>query len=112
MSKQDKMIKSVMKNFDWNRVQSIMEHLDWRWRGAPEVPSIAELKAEALECINGAIYQAIGNTESSKDIGWISACGGLKAIAYRTNKNKLAQIRLEFNIAEWESCRNDFNIKA
>jgi hypothetical protein len=36
-------------------------------------------------------------------VGWISASGGFKAMAWKTKKGKLAKVQLEFIVSEWDA---------
>ena len=103
------MINEIIDNFNWHKVAVIMEELNWKWAGLGEggsIPTTLDLKVAAQERLESAIKQALNpkNTED-KDIGWISASGGLKATAWRTKNYKLDQIRLEFIIEEWEATK-------
>jgi hypothetical protein len=103
------MIDEIIDNFNWHIVAVVMEELNWRWAeadGGMSIPTKLDLKVAAQERLESAIKQALNpkNTED-KGIGWISASGGLKATAWRTKNYKLAQIRLEFIIEEWEATK-------
>jgi hypothetical protein len=107
--KNQTMINEVIDNFNWHKVSVVMEELNWKWAGLDEggsIPTKLDLKVAAQERLESAIRQALNpkNTED-KDIGWISASGGLKATAWRTKTYKLAQIRLEFVIEEWDATK-------
>ena len=112
-----KMINEIIDNFNWHKVSLVMEELNWKWARLDEggrarldeggsIPTILDLKVSAQERLESAINQALNpkNTED-KGIGWISASGGLKATAWRTKNYKLAQIRLEFIIEEWDATK-------
>jgi hypothetical protein len=49
----NKMIDDIMDNFDFNRVQTAMEALDWRW-ASEGVPSIKQLKETAVYLLKSA----------------------------------------------------------
>lgn len=107
--KNQTMINEVIDNFNWHKVSVVMDELNWKWARLDEggsIPTILDLKVAAQERLESAIKQALDpkNTED-KDIGWISASGGLKATAWRTKNYKLAQIRLEFIIEEWDATK-------
>ena len=104
-----KMINEVIDNFNWRRVSLVMDELNWKWGGLGEggsIPTKLDLKVAAQERLESAINQALNSkNKEDKDIGWISASGGLKATAWRTKNYKLTQIRLEFIIEEWEATK-------
>lgn len=104
---QKEMIKEIMDNFDFERVHNTMWLLDWRWIGVG-VPSEKELKKNARKHLDRAIEQALSpNNTESIDVGWISASGGLEARAWKTKKNKLSRLTLDFVLTNWESDRNN-----
>ena len=50
-------IKDILKNFDFERVHSIMKMLDWKWamvKNDNGIPSVDELKAEAKRLLIAA----------------------------------------------------------
>ena len=112
MGKQDRMVKDIMKNFEWDTVYRVMDYLYWRWVGSNESPTIKELKICARDRIDQAIQGALNpENKISKNEGWSSSSGGFTATAWRTKKYKLSQIKLYFTISEWENSRSDFKIK-
>ena len=102
---QKEMIDNIMDNFDFERVHNTMDLLDWRWAGVG-VPSEEKIKREAWKHLDSAIEQALSpNNTESIDVGWISASGGLVARAWKTKKNNLSRLELDFVLTGWESDR-------
>ena len=79
-------IKDILKNFDFERVHSIMKMLDWKWATVKTdngIPSVDELKAEANRLLIAAatertqvatggfraVYEADGECDGDPYIG-------------------------------------------
>ena len=79
-------IKDILKNFDFERVHSIMNALDWKWAMVKHdngIPSVDELKAEAKRLLLAAatektqvatggfraVYEADGTCDDDPYIG-------------------------------------------
>jgi hypothetical protein len=104
---QQEMIDGIIDHFDFNRVMTAMDALNWRWSGMKDTPTKQELIDAASERLHSAITQVLNpdNTEH-RDIGWISASGGFQATAWKTKKGNLAKLRLEFTVSEWDEERD------
>ena len=97
------MINEVLAHFDFEKVNQTMKALNWTWHGEG-IPSIQSLKESAERYMNSAIEQVLSpNNKEHHDVGWISASGGFKAMAWKTKKGKLAKVQLEFIVSEWDT---------
>lgn len=97
------MVNEVLAHFDFERVHETMKALNWKWCDQG-VPSIKELKESAEERMSNAIEQVLDpNNTEHHDIGWISATGGFKAMAWRKEDGSLAKVQLEFIVTEWDA---------
>lgn len=102
--KKHDMINEVLAHFDFEKVRTVMDALNWKWFDTADIPTIAELKESAEQRMESAIKQVLDpNNKEHRDIGWISASGGFKATAWKTKKDKLAKVRLEFIVTEWDA---------
>ena len=99
----DDMIKDIMDEFDFDKVERVMESLNWKWRG--ETPTLYDLREEALRLLRGAAKSRLGNFKNEHhDVAIINACGGFEAKAYcDENKTKITGLDLEFVITSWDS---------
>lgn len=97
------MVNEVLAHFDFERVREVMGALNWTWAGKG-IPTMRDLKEEAERLMYCAIKQATdpGNLEHH-DIGWISATGGFKAMAWKKEDGTLARVQLEFIVTEWDA---------
>jgi hypothetical protein len=99
----DYMIKDIMNEFDFGRVETVMDALDWKWRG--ETPTIGDLYEEAKRLLRGAAESRLGAfKDSHHDVPIINACGGFEARAYcDEDKTKIVMLDLTFVVTSWDS---------
>jgi hypothetical protein len=100
----DKMIDDIIKNFDFDKVQSVMEFLDWQWAGEG-VPTIKSLKETAKRLLKGAVEARLG---PYKNEHWeqpiIHGTGGFEARAWcNKEKTKIEVLDLKFILADWDA---------
>jgi len=100
----NQMIDDIMDNFDFNRVQTTMDALDWQWAGE-EVPSIDRLRETAVYLLKGASRLRLGEyLDSYWEEGIINGTGGFQATAYCDEaKIKIIALDLKFILTEWDS---------
>jgi hypothetical protein len=97
MKKED-LINEVMDEFDYDKVQRVMEFLNWDWASVNGVLSVGDLKRMSrillISCINGAMAY-------KKD--YSASTGGFKAEATWDNeRNKIYSLTLRFVLEETE----------
>lgn len=98
-----KMIYEVMENFNFDQVQSVMEHLDWRWAGTNyRVPDREQLERQAHSLLVDAIEVAEKEPFEHEGIPYFSSTGGFKATALKGKNNRVNFIQLEFVLEQWE----------
>ena len=58
----NKMIDEIMDEFDFNRIETVMEFMDWRWAGdnGLEYVTVDMLKKEARRLLRGAADARLG----------------------------------------------------
>jgi len=98
------MIDDIMDDFDFIKVQTVMEALNWQWAGKG-VPSIKQLKETAVYLLKGAAELRLGDyLESHWEQGIINSTGGFQATAYcDENKTKITMLDLRFVLEEQDS---------
>jgi hypothetical protein len=88
-------IYSIMDNFDFEKVQKVMENVGWRWAFAKDgIPSVSELKNEAHRLLVDAC-------ESETNV----ATGGFKAVFEKSSPwedDDDPYVGLEFVLEECE----------
>ena len=55
MSKLRQAIPYIFERFDFEKVQKVMEFLEWRWADEMGVPSIVSLKTTARDLLEGCV---------------------------------------------------------
>ncbi len=70
-------IDQAMDSFDWDKVHSVMTHLNWRWHNTG-VPEISDMKEKVQELMY-AVHNNHGATVSS---------GGFQASYHRMPNNE------------------------
>ena len=78
-----------MKNFDFRKVEKVMEYLGWTWRLSSETPTIAELKEQARAML---LLLKKGSSHVSS--------GGFVAERYKVDGKWIYS--LSFQVEEWE----------
>jgi len=96
-----------MDEFDFNRIETVMEFMDWRWAGdnGLEYVTVDMLKKEARRLLRGAADARLGAYKNTHwEQGIIHACGGLQAMAFcDEDKTKITGLDLKFVLTEWDA---------
>jgi hypothetical protein len=103
-----RMIATILNNFDFNRVQTTMKHLNWGWHaiGVPTVDDIIFAARERIEsAIKGCLIDARPNQEYS------SSSGGLKATVMKDEYGQIDFIELEFILTSWDVSPDTYEIE-
>jgi len=87
----DVQIKDLLKEINFKRIHSVMKLLDWKWGTGNTVPSVREIKAEAIRLLNGV------KKYRTNELPNFIQCGGLKAYA------SMSGFRLEFILEQWDT---------
>ena len=99
-----KMIDDIIENFKFDKVQSVMEFLDWQWAGEG-VPTIESLKETAKRLLRGAAEARLGDYKDTHwEQGIIYGTGGFQAMAWcNKDKTKIDALDLKFILADWDA---------
>lgn len=97
----EKHIKHVMDNFDFDRIQSVMEFMNWKWfigrNGVNDflIPTVEDLKKTATRLLSDVAQQpphctiSTGGFVVTKHDDWIELAFNLESIeSYPLNLNK------------------------
>lgn len=103
----DKMIDDIMEEFNFKRVQSVMDYLDWRWVG--EYVTADMLRETAEKLLRGAAKLRLGDYKDEHwERGIINATGGFQAKAWcNEDKTKITALDLKFVLTEWDTSIED-----
>jgi hypothetical protein len=89
--KQQEAIDTIMDYFKFEKVQKVMEFLDWRWFGSEEgIPTLPELKQEARRLLKHSL-------EEKESI----STGGFH-VRYISYENGDETIELFFSVDYWD----------
>ena len=101
------MIEDILNEFDFDKVERVMEVLDWKWRG--ETPTLYDLRETALRLLRGAAESRLGAfKDEHHHVAIISATGGFEAKAFcDENKTKITGLQLDFIVTSWDSSIED-----
>ena len=99
----EKMIEDIMDEFDFKRIQSVMDHLNWQWAGEG-VPTIESLRKTAERLLRGAIKSRLGEYKNEHHhIGIVNGTGGFEAKAWcDETKTKIVALDLKFILESWD----------
>ena len=97
------MIRDIIDEFDFDKVERTMEALNWKWRG--ETPTLYDLRKEAEHLLRGAAKSRLSDfKDTHHDVAIINATGGFEARTYcNENKTKITGLDLAFVITSWDS---------
>jgi hypothetical protein len=98
----NKMIDDIMDEFNFAKVQNVMDHLGWKWVG--EYVTIEMLREKAEHLLRGAAEARLGEYKDTHwEQGIINGTGGFQAMAFcNEDKTKIIGLDLKFVLAEWD----------
>lgn len=103
----NQMIDDIIDNFDFDKVQSVMDYLGWKWAGDEglEYVTVAMLIKEARRLLRGAADARLGGYKNTHwEQGIIHGCGGFQAMAFcDEEKTKIVSLDLKFVLTEWDA---------
>ena len=85
--KHKRMIQECLDNFDFNKVQRVMEFLQWEWSSSAGVPTVYDLREGAKRLLKQVIKE---------DLLFIGT-GGLWV------SRPYGNLHLSFSIEDWEA---------
>ena len=102
INKTEAIIFNIIQEFDFEKVQTAMNVLDWRWMGQDVTIDI--LKTESIRLLkNTAKLRLVNLSDEHWELGIICRTGGLQATAYcDEDKTKITGLDLKFVLTEWD----------
>ena len=99
----NKMIDDIMDEFNFAKVQNVMDHLDWKWVG--EYVTIEMLREEAERLLRGAIFARLHEYRDEHwELGIHHCTGGFEATAFcDESKTKITGLELKFVLSSWDA---------
>ena len=109
INKTEAMIFNIIQEFDFEKVQTAMNVLGWKWVG--EDVTIDMLKTESIRLLKDAAKLRLVNLNDEHwELGIICRTGGLQATAYcDEDKTKITSLDLKFILTEWDVDLEDIN---
>lgn len=71
----EKHVQEIMDNFDFTKVERVMNHLNWTWFDSEKPPTISRLKSSAKK-----LLEDVYDTKTPDDQIYSISSGGFKAI--------------------------------
>jgi len=100
---EEELIDEVLKEFNFGKCKSVMDHLRWGWGFDNQVPTIQELKKSARNRINNAIEGINSDKTHSYRETYTCSSGGLKASVWKNRYGRISDIQLEFVLTDWST---------
>ena len=99
----NKMINDIMEEFDFDKVQNVMDYLDWKWAG--KYVTVDMLKETAERLLRDAAKARLGDYKDTHwEQGIICGTGGFQAMAFcNEDKTKIDGFDLKFVLTEWHA---------
>ena len=97
----DEHIINIIDHLNVQKIHSVMEFLDWKWRG--ESPTIGKIYSELLSRLNDVIKD-FENTEYDdvNKVYYSSESGGIK-ITIRLDEKEEPYLEVLFILTQWET---------
>ena len=98
------MIFNIIREFDFLKVQTVMEVLKWGWISAENgIPTTLELRQQATKLLRSAIRCRLDEYKDEHwEMGIHCSTGGFDATAYcNEDKTKITGLKLQFVVEEW-----------
>lgn len=94
-------IMDCLDEFDFHRVYSVMEYLDWHWSTEEGgVPSVSTLRRTARKCLQEVLIGAIERKNEGGE--YIMATGGFRYEA-KLYPDGFVWLRMAFEIEDWDN---------
>ena len=102
INKTEAMIFNIIQEFDFEKVQTAMNVLGWKWVG--QDVTIDMLKTESIRLLKDAAKLRLVNLNDEHwELGIVCYTGGLQAKAYcDEDKTKITSLDLKFVLTEWD----------
>lgn len=104
-------IDYIMDNFDFERVEKVMEFLEWKWSPSNESPSGYEIKRYARQLLKQVYERAQKMCIARKEENHVETyikCGGFKATHHWWVEDDVEKLELEFIVSDWDTeCLED-----
>lgn len=97
----EKLIESILENFDFEEVRKVMNFLNWTWHNEDETPSTYKLINSAKRRLE-EVYEISMREDRNCSI----SSGGLKASTI-WDEGQVVFLELEFVLTSWDESIDD-----
>lgn len=98
-TQREQKITECIENFDWDRIEKVMNYLNWQWffnyGDNCHVPSIDEMQQRVTELF----MDCYRNLDNSQEQSYTMSCGGFEVCVYKDNN----ECSLKFVCSEWNT---------
>jgi len=100
-------IDDFIDYFDWECVNEVMEHLDWKWATTGnEIPTIPDMKKHARkylrEVCDGVLKQAALKPDLDS-VDYFISTGGFNYVATKYKDSDKIYLKMYFTVSEWSN---------
>jgi len=94
------LVENCIEGFDFLKVRTVMEYLDWRWAFVNAVPQILEMK-DWVRCLSKSLLKNL--RETPKERRFSTSSGGFEIILTRTYEGcEPDSIEIKFVLDSWD----------
>ena len=109
--KERKMIKDIVHNFNFDRVNKVMELLDWKWYTTEcpngKIPSVPDMISICLQYLKRGISETKDHYLNTGEKDYSISTGGFEYYFELNEEDKIDYVSMKFVLTEWESFRED-----
>ena len=88
---EEQIIEDILDEFDFSKVQKVMEALDWTWHDSDGVPTLGQLRKKARSLMK----YCIGHSQ------YTTATGGFHV--HKETHDGITFYQLQFVVTEWNN---------
>lgn len=92
-------IEDLMDSFDFQKVKTVMDFLNWQWVFCNGVPEIWDLRKHAREQLKTVAKEVLKEESGT----FFTSCGGFKASARVYEDCPKIYLSLEFVVTDWSN---------
>ena len=93
------LIMDCLDDFDFDRVQLVMQHLGWKYSDCSDVPSKQDLRRNARKYLQEVIRESLNNEHHE----FIMGTGGFRYEA-KLYPDGFLWLRMAFEVTDWDNC--------
>lgn len=90
-------IETILDEFDFCKVEKVMQALEWRWASVGCVPSIGDMRRWCRRLLKSSIKEVGTNSD------WFTGSGGFMVNVTQYPGDSKKYIKLSFQVAEWSN---------